>query len=304
MRFSSAPRTEQCNASLIHVMKILINPEYEYLRPFVEKLTHPIFFTRHGTTLHDGRNRIKLFEADRVKLVVKSYERLSLFNRFVYGSLRKSKAMRAYRHAGRLRRLGIDTPEEVAVVEIRHRGMMQRCYFVSLYTDYESIRPATELFMRRDEAESVLDGVAEFLVRMHWAGVEHKDLNIGNILYKNERMNGSDRYRFLVIDTNRMQFRRSLSMRRRLRNMRRLSCRTPAYLYILHRYAELLHTDADGVQLKGVVYRLVFEWKRRTKRKIKSIFRRNKAARLLLPLLILTAGNVRMLVSFLFPIGL
>lgn len=131
-------------------MKILINPKYEYLRPFVEKLTRPIFFTRHGTTLHDGRNRIKLFEADRVKLVVKSYERLPLFNRFVYGSLR---------------------------------------------------------------------------------------------------------------------------------NMHRLSCRTPAYLYILHRYAELLHTNTDGVQLKGVVCRLVFEWKQRTERKIKSIFRRNKAAR-------------------------
>lgn len=273
MRFSSAPRTEQCNASLIHVMKILINPKYEYLRPFVEKLTLPIFFTRHGTTLHDGRNRIKLFEADRVKLVVKSYERLSLFNRFVYGSLRKSKAMRAYLHAGRLRRLGIDTPEEVAVVEIRSRGMMQRCYFVSLYTDYESIRPATELFMRWDEAESVLDGVAEFLVRMHWAVVEHKDLNVGNILYRKEAGSRSSGYSFQVIDTNRMSFHKRLSMRRRLRNMRRLSCSAPAYLYILHRYAEILHEDTECVQFKGVVHKLLFERRQRSKRKIEDWFR-------------------------------
>ena len=233
-------------------MKILINPRYEHLRPFVERLARPIFFARNGVTLHDGRNVVKLFETDGVRLVVKSYARLSPF----------------YLHADRLRRLGIDTPEEVAAVEIRWGGVMRQCYFVSLYTDYESIRPATELFMQREEAKRVLDGVAEFLVRMHGAGVEHKDLNAGNILYRKE--NG--RYRFQVIDTNRMSFHKYMSMRRRLRNMRRLSCGAPAYLYILNRYAELLRANANDVQLKGAVYRLVFEWRQRTKRKIKSNF--------------------------------
>ena len=253
-------------------MKILINPKYEHLRPFVERLTRPIFFARHGKTLHSGRNIVKLFETDGVRLAVKSYERLTLCNRILYGSLRKSKAMRAYQHAGRLRRLGIDTPEEVAVVEIRRRGLMRQCYFVSLYTDYESIRSATETFMQCEESKNVLDGVAEFLVRMHWAGVEHKDLNVGNILYRKEK----DRYCFQVIDTNRMSFHKYMSIRRRLRNMRRLSCCATAYLYVLHRYAELLRTDVNGIQLKGVVYRLFFEWRQRTKRKIKSIFRRSK----------------------------
>lgn len=257
-------------------MKILINPRYEYLRPFVERLTRPIFFLRNGKTLHSGRNVVKLFETDGVQLVVKSYERLTLCNRMLYGSLRKSKAMRAYLYADRLRRLGIDTPEEVAVVEIRMGGVMRQCYFVSLYTDYESIRPATETFMQSEEAKNVLDGAAGFLVRMHWAGVEHKDLNVGNILCKKEQDNRADRYCFMVIDTNRMSFRGHLSMRRRLRNMRRLSCGAPAYLYILRCYAELLRTDANGVQLKGVVCRLLFEWRQRTKRKLKSIFRQHK----------------------------
>lgn len=258
-------------------MKILINPAYERFRPFVEQLSRPLFFARHGKTLHDGRNVVKLFEVDGVRLAVKSYVRLSACNRMLYGTLRKSKAMRAYLHADRLRRLGIDTPEEVAVVEIRRRGMMRQCYFVSLYTDYESIRPATELFMQREEAKRVLDGVAGFLVRLHWAGVEHKDLNVGNILYKKESGSRGGGYGFQVIDTNRMSFRKRLSMRRRLRNMRRLSCSAPAYLYILHRYAEALRTDADGVQFKGVVCRLTFEWRQRTKGKIKGIFRRSRS---------------------------
>ena len=65
-------------------------------------------------------------------------------------------------------------------------------------------------------------------------------------------------------------------MRRRLRNMRRLSCGASAYLYILHRYAEVLRANANGVQLKGAICRLAFEWRQRTKRKLKSIFRRDK----------------------------
>ena len=60
-------------------MKILINPKYEYLRPFVEQLTRPIFFARHGETLHSGRNIVKLFETDGMRLAVKSYERLTLW---------------------------------------------------------------------------------------------------------------------------------------------------------------------------------------------------------------------------------
>lgn len=251
-------------------MNIVVNPKYKRLRPFVERLARPAFFADHGETLHDGRNIIKLFEADGVKLVVKSYGRLSLFNRVVYGTLRKSKAMRAYLHADRLRRLGIDTPEEVAVVEIRKNGIMRQCYFVSLYSDYESIISAAEPFMQSIEAKKVLGGVAEFLLRMHGAGVEHKDLNAGNILYKKDRDGG---YLFQVIDTNRMSFRSHMSMHLRLRNMRRLGCSAPAYLYVLHRYAELSRTNVETTQLKGVVSRLVFEWRQRTKGKFKSIFR-------------------------------
>lgn len=247
-------------------MKLLLNPKYSRLEGFVRQLTQPAFFNRNGTTLHDGRNVIRLFEADGVKLVVKSYARLSLLNRLLYGTLRKSKAMRAYLHAVKLRNLGIDTPEEVAAVEVRRRGLLRQCLFVSLYTDYESVGEVAKRFPQHPEAEPILDALARFLSKVHWAGVQHKDLNIGNILYKRE----AGGYRFQLIDTNRMTFHTSLSMRQRLRNLRRLSCDTPAYLYILQRYAETIHAeDIDAVQLEGVVRRLFFEKRQRTKRNMK-----------------------------------
>ena len=143
--------------------------------------------------------------------------------------LRPSKAERAYRHAIRLRALGIDTPEQVAFVEVRRRGLLDGCYFVAVHSGYRSLRPVAELDIQRPEVAAVLDALADFLFRMHNAGVLHKDLNIGNILYRGDRCSG---YAFQVIDTNRMRFYRSLSMRRRLDNLRRLSCPAPAYLYI------------------------------------------------------------------------
>lgn len=204
-------------------------------------------------------------------MVVKRYGHLTFFNRVVYGFLRKSKAERAYRHAERLRRLGIDTPEEIAFAEIRWRGLLRESYFVSAYSDYRPLRPVTELYSQTQQAREILDALSEFLSRMHGAGVLHKDLNIGNILYKDDGWGG---YIFQVIDTNRMEFRRTLSVRQRLKNLRRLSCPAPAYLYILDRYAGLIRADTDTLQLKGVVLRLFFEMRQRMKRRVKRMFKK------------------------------
>jgi len=255
-------------------MKIVVNPKYEHLRPFVERLAEPFFFVRNGETLFEGRNTVKRFEVDGTSLAVKSYKRPTPLNRLVYGLVRKSKAMRAYRHAVKLRNRGIDTPEEVAVVEVRKHGAMQQCYFVSRCSDYESLRPVTESSMPLEKSRPILDALAGFLVGMHGAGVLHNDLNIGNILYRQE---ASGECRFCVIDTNRMSFRSHLPMYLRLENLRRLSCGTPAYLYILRRYAEILRADAEFVQLEGAVRRLLFEWRQRTKQAFKAVFRTNKA---------------------------
>lgn len=124
-------------------MKFEINPCYSTLESFVRSLAVPLFFARNGEVLHEGRNTLKLFEADGQRVVVKRYGRLSFFNRLVYGMLRKSKAERAYRHVVRLHKLGIDTPEELGFVEIRRRGLLRDSYFVSAYSDYLSYRLRT-----------------------------------------------------------------------------------------------------------------------------------------------------------------
>lgn len=252
-------------------MKIRIAARYGDLEPFVRSLASRDFFVHEGETLYQGRNTIKRFRVGGQDLAVKSYGRLIFFNRLIYGVLRRSKAERAYRHAIRLRGLGIGTPEEVAFLEIRRYGLLQYSYFVSICSDYEPMRSVTEQDPGLPEVGAALDALAQYLFGIHNAGVLHKDLNIGNILYRRNRAGGYD---FQLIDTNRMRFYRTLPLNVRLDNLRRLSCPAPAYLYLLDRYARLAHADRDSIQLRGAVMRLFFEMRQRLKYGVKGTCKR------------------------------
>lgn len=246
-------------------MKIRIHPAYRRLAAFIERL--PEKFDREGETLHDARNRIKAFEAEGERLVVKKFRRPTFPNRIVYSFLRKSKARRSYEHALRLRERGIDSPAPVAWLERRRRGLLDDTYYISLRSDYTPLSDATSRFPAPDTLP-VLDAFARFTARLHTEGILHEDFNHGNILWKFEAETG--RYRFQLIDINRMKFRRRpLRPRECMVNLRRLSCPGAAFLYILNGYAEHRHWDIDRTLLAGTFFRLLFGRQRALKRKFR-----------------------------------
>ena len=184
----------------------------------------------------------------------------------MYGLVRGSKAERAYLHAARWRNLGIDTPEEVAFVEERRYGILRASYFISLYSDY---RPVMEVMEETapdaDVKMCLFDQLANFIYHIHWAGILHRDLNIGNILCA-ESLPG--KFSFQLIDTNRMEFRQHLSMQMRMHNLRRLSCPLTIYLAILGSSALIVRPERASLELKGVLYRLLFENSKRLKSRV------------------------------------
>lgn len=255
-------------------MNIIINPRYNFLSPHIKRLQDPSYFDTHGTLLHTGRNVIKLFEAEGVRYVVKSFCQMTGFNRLIYGRLRPSKAFRAYSHAARIRRMGIDSPEQIAVVDIRRGLKLRHSYFVSLYSEYSSAATLTEEdFMHDAERIAGLDALSRFIYKMHRNGILHHDLNISNILYGK---NISGQYVFQVIDANRMSFHSRLSVKERLKNLRRLSCTPMAFTYILERYASYAGYPSQEWFFKGFLARSLFEihvWhKNRLKQSLKRIF--------------------------------
>ena len=68
------------------MIKYLIHPDYEYLRPFIESL--PTIFEQEGEVIYTGRNLIKVMQAEGLAVNVKRYRKPSLFNRIVYSFFR------------------------------------------------------------------------------------------------------------------------------------------------------------------------------------------------------------------------
>lgn len=247
--------------------KVFLGPGFESLHGFVGRLPERFAAGPCGEVLHEGRNTVAAFAVGGERLVVKRYERCGVWRGIVYGLFRRSKARRAYEHAVRLRELGIGTPEPVAWVECRRRGLLCDAYSVTRRSDCRPLSQATGAFPAPDATE-VLDAFARFAVRLHEAGVCHDDFNHGNVLWERDSATGG--FRFELIDINRMRFfRRALSARCSMVSLRRLSCPPEAFLYLLDRYALHRGRDAEETLLRGLLLRLLFVRRKRFKRRLR-----------------------------------
>jgi tRNA A-37 threonylcarbamoyl transferase component Bud32 len=241
--------------------KFIVNPEYKSYTKFVERL--PQIFETEGTTIYEGRNLVKVYEEKGEKFVVKRYKRPMIHQRIDYTFLRKSKARRAYDYALRLKELSIDTPEAVACVEEHKFGLFRTGYFVSTICTDPELK-----ILRETPDEKLIDAFAHFIVKMHEQGVLHGDLNLSNILYR-EDTNEPHGYHFTVIDTNRSRFVEQASKQQCLRNMVRISHIRDLNKLIIGRYAEIRGWDKDECITSVERMLDAFEKKRRIKRKIK-----------------------------------
>ena len=181
-------------------MNIVIHPQYEYLTDFIHRL--PAFFEKEGTTIYDGRNRIKVFQINGLLLNVKRFRKPILINRLIYSFLRAPKAKRSYEYALRLREKGIDTPEPIAYILCEEKGLLSWSYFISFqmpetyHTLYEAGQGPIE------ENSELFRALGTYTAHLHQKGIYHRDYSPGNILYHQE----PDGIHFSLIDINRMSF--------------------------------------------------------------------------------------------------
>lgn len=241
--------------------RIDINPRYGHLAEFIAMV--PSRFAGEGETLFDARNTVKSIVApDGTRLAIKRFGRLNLFRKLVYSSFWRAKSRRAYDNGMRFIGLGFSTPEPVACIEIYRHGLLDDCYFISLYST------ATELFPRMVTAEhydrALADRVAGLMAELHEHGAVHGDPNLKNILTA-----GDDRP-LELIDTNRSYFRRHLSRRRCLRNLMRVTHRRDLITHVAERYAALRGFDSAQTVREVTAMLERFERNRRIRHRIKS----------------------------------
>ncbi|MDO5497767.1 MAG: lipopolysaccharide kinase InaA family protein [Alistipes sp.] len=246
--------------------KSILNPKYISLHEFIISLPETFDALGNTTVLRDIRNVIKRVTVAGEDLVIKKFARPSILNRFIYGRLRKSKAMRAYEYSLRLQKMGLHTPEPIGAIDTYHHGTISQSFYVSRYSQYNSLECINHFMEHQEQIEPLLDALCELFITLHDAGVMYNDLNILNILYK-ELPDG--KYDFELIDTNRISFHTKLSKKQRIQDLRRLSCAPIPYCYLLQQYAKRMNYDADDFQLMGLFGRLLLHKRHLYKQRLK-----------------------------------
>ncbi|WP_421919665.1 hypothetical protein [Marinifilum sp.] len=219
-------------------MRVLINPKYSKIESFVRNL--PQNFDKSGESIYKGRNEIKVFNCEGIKLNVKSFKIPHLINKIAYAWLRGSKAKHSFQYAMRMIDLGADTPEPVACVETLKNGLFNSSFYVSIHHDYDfTIRDLIGFDF--NDKDNILRKFAEYTYhKLHKNGIHHLDYSRGNILISKEK----DGYGFSVVDINRMRFEK-MPYLKGLRNFSQIWAKEDELDVVAREYARLNNKDED-----------------------------------------------------------
>ncbi|MDP4277280.1 MAG: lipopolysaccharide kinase InaA family protein [Bacteroidota bacterium] len=235
-------------------MKTQVNPAFSTISSFLD--CFPDRFDKDGTTIYKVRNEIKVFEVDGWLLNVKSYRIPIFFNRIVYTFFRQSKARRAFKNAAKLIELGFDTPTPVACIELLSKGLLERSFFVSLQCPYPHL--LWELANSFDPVchKPIVEAFGQYVGQMHEAGICHKDLSPGNVLFESDATG----IHFSLVDLNRMKFCR-MDLRKGCKNLERLRGNETFFRLLADSYARSRHFDSKEC------YRLIHDCQSRSVKK-------------------------------------
>ena len=249
-------------------MKVRIATPYVAADSYIRQI--PSFYEQEGELIFRKRNVVKRFHTPYGDWIVKRYKRPLFIQRLAYTFWRKSKALRAFLYAKRLRDLGINTPTEVAYIEIDDGLLFSDSYFVSLPCPWPSL--FDEMVGKSDSFDSMLaDQLATYLITLHQKGVLHGDLNLDNILCNKK---SDDCIEFALIDTNRTRFVSHPTQTDCLNNLVRITHRRKLLYYIVSRYAQM----RGWIEKQCVDYVFLkldlFEHRKKMKGKLKNISKR------------------------------
>ena len=243
-------------------MKLVVHPDYSSSADFLRSL--PQVFMQEGELIYDKRNKVKRFSSDGGTWIVKKFKRPNIIQRISYTFFKKSKAERAFLYAGLFRECGLNTPHEVAYIELKEKGLFADSYFVSTECKDAPLRPILD---KEGFDKQLADELANFLVEVHRKGVMHGDINLSNVLYHIE----DGQCVFTLIDTNRSKFLPSPNLGQCMDNLKRLTHNRELLEYVIRQYARIRHWEAEACVSLAFQYLEGFEEKVRRKRKFLSM---------------------------------
>lgn len=238
-----------------------VNGKFSQLNDFIRNL--PDNYPNVGEQIYDGRNVVRIVETGGHVLAVKYFKRLTLANRYIYATIRKSKARRAFEHTNWLLEREISSPEHVAYVDCYKYGMLRKSYYVSLYTSYKPLKDLVALPL--SESEEGLKAFARFTYKIHKLGVFHHDYSTSNVLY----CCNDGEYDFSLIDNNRMRT-SVYSFRKGMRNLNRMAIPVEGMGIVAAEYARASGENGMEILNAMVLIRLLYHTRSTIKRWLKT----------------------------------
>lgn len=178
---------------------IVINPRYEHLRPEITRIVEGER-PPDSEIIYAGRNTLYRANLGGTDAVIKDFKTPHLLNRWVYTNLRKGKARRSYENAVKMIEAGFLSPEPIAYGEQKVNGQLRHSYYISaMLSGATEMRRWTEIPC----VDTLLPAFAAEMLRLHRAGIYHRDYSPGNILFTG---NADEGYKFHYVDLNRIEF--------------------------------------------------------------------------------------------------
>ena len=258
---------------IFNYMKVVINPKYNYLADFLNSLPYKKPVAEE--VFQETRNYVYKVTVEDTPLVVKKYKRPTLANCVIYTWFRMGKAERSYKYAFRLEEMGFETAEPVAYIIQKKFGFLHTCYYVTIFRPHRLLSSYVECDLT--SLRNLMNDFAEYTYNLHNSGIVHHDYSLNNILFHEE----ADKFKFTMIDINRVVFGRKFNRKQRIQGLNRLGFQLPLYGFFIERYAQLSGLNTDiffgsllikrGVHITGRI-------KKRYKslmKKMKSVFGKN-----------------------------
>jgi hypothetical protein len=208
---------------------------FRFAKPDVYSLIKN-FDTADGKLIGDGkRNKVKFFLLNNELVNIKSFKIPVFINRIIYRYFRKSKARRSFEHAQILLKKNIGTPEPVAFYEGYSFPGLEKSYYVSEHINNDLTFRELITTPHLADHESILRQFTHFCYKLHEKGIEFLDHSPGNTLIKKI---SEGKFRFYLVDLNRMRFHKSISFPRRMKNLQRLTIKKEIIKVMSNEYAK------------------------------------------------------------------
>jgi len=201
-----------------------------------------------GRLIYRARNVITMVAFRGTPFAVKAFRIPWGLRKWIYGTLRASKARRSFENAGRLISLGFSTPMPIGFVELGTASKLTESFYVSHFTgDENGTFTIRDVLLQSDFPRrlELLKQFGRFVCMLHNQGVLHRDLSPGNVLVKIIGENPVN-YRFDLVDLNRMSF-RCLSRRERTANLKMLWATDDDLREIVSGYVEGFNQHHEGL---------------------------------------------------------